>query len=91
MLENIVSIYDNKQELMHHLKKKNYEKNMKEFRNSYNKYFFEMTDYVGAAENKEAAAKEKQRLKEEEAAKKAAEKAAAAKEKKMKIRKHVLV
>ena len=58
MLENIVSIYDNKKELMQHLKKKNYEKNMKEFRNSYNKYFFEMTDYVGAAENKEAAAKE---------------------------------
>ena len=38
--------------------KKSYEKNMKEFRNANNKFFFEMTDYVGAAEDKEAAAKE---------------------------------
>lgn len=58
MLDNIASIFDNKKELMHHLKKKSYERNMKEFRNANNKYFFEMTDYVGAAEDKEAAAKE---------------------------------
>ena len=58
MLDNIVSIYDNKKEHMQHLKKKNYEKNMKEFRKSYNNYFFEMTDYVSAAVDKKAAAKE---------------------------------
>ena len=58
MLDNIVSIYDNKKELMQHLKKKNYEKNMKEFRKLYNNYFFEMTDYVSEAVDKKAAAKE---------------------------------
>lgn len=58
MLDNIVSIYDNKKELMQHLKKKNYEKNMKEFRKLYNNYFFEMTDYVSVAVDKKAAAKE---------------------------------
>ena len=58
MLDNIVSIFENKKELMSHLKKKSYEKNMKAFRNAYNKYFFEMTDYVGIAEDKETAAKE---------------------------------
>ena len=58
MLDNIASIFDKQKELMQHLKKKSYEKNMKEFRNSYNHFFFEMTDYVGAAEDKASAAKE---------------------------------
>ena len=58
MLNNVVSIFDNKKEMMQHLKKKNYEVNMKEFRKNYNNFFFEMTDYVGAAEDKETAAKE---------------------------------
>lgn len=58
MLENIASIFDKKKELMQQLKKKNYEINMKKFRNENNHFFFEMTDYVSAAENKDEAAKE---------------------------------
>ena len=57
MLDNIVSVFDKKDELMKHLKKKNYESNMKSFRNENNHFFFEMTDYVGSSEDKESAAK----------------------------------
>ena len=38
---------------------------MKTFRNSYNSYFFEMTDYVGAATDKEAAIKISKQISEE--------------------------
>ncbi len=62
MLNNIASIYDDMKTLMKQLKKKSYETNMKNFRRAYNEFFFEMTDYVGAAEDKEAAAKEIARI-----------------------------
>ena len=58
MLENIVSVFDKKDALMKGLKKKSYEINMKTFRNDNNHFFFEMTDYVGASADKDAAAKE---------------------------------
>ena len=57
MLNNIASVFDDMKVLLKQLKKKHYETNMKAFRKSYNEFFFEMTDYVGAAEDKEAAAK----------------------------------
>ena len=58
MLNNISSIFDNMKVMMKQLKKKHYETNMKEFRKVNNVFFFEMTDYVGGAVDKEAAAKE---------------------------------
>lgn len=58
MLKDIQTIFDNHKEMMDHLKKKSYEKNMEIFVEKYGHYLTEMTDYVDAAEDKDAAAKE---------------------------------
>ena len=57
MLIGVNSMFDNMQEMLKRLKKKNFEENSKQFWRTYMNYFFEMTDYVGAATDKEAAAK----------------------------------
>lgn len=57
MLIGIGSMFDNMEDMLKRLKKKNFEENSKQFWRKNMNYFFEMTDYVGAAEDKEAAAK----------------------------------
>lgn len=58
MLRGIETIFDDKEQMMKHLKKKSYEENTKLFVEKYGHYFQEMVEYVGASENKEAAGKE---------------------------------
>lgn len=58
MLQGISTIYENKEKMLGHLKKKSYEANMKAFRNQYGHYFEEMMLYVEEAEDKEKAAQE---------------------------------
>lgn len=58
MLNNIETLFDNQQEMMKHLKKKSYEKNMKEFLEKNQHYFQEMTEYLDVASDKEKAAEE---------------------------------
>ena len=57
MLEGIEAIFDDMKLYLKKPKKKQYEENMKNFRQKYNHYFFEMTDYM-KAEKKEVMAKE---------------------------------
>lgn len=56
MLEKIETIFDNKEQMMKHLKKSGYAENMKQFRASYGHYFDEMVGYVESAEDKAVAA-----------------------------------
>lgn len=58
MLINVGSMFDNMKDMLKKLKKKSYEENFKQFWRANMNYFFEMTDYVGAAEDKEVAAEE---------------------------------
>ena len=58
MLANVSSMFDNMTAMLKKLKKKSYEENYKQFWRTNMNYFFEMTDYVGAADNKDAAAEE---------------------------------
>ena len=58
MLENIATMFDDMKNMMKHLKKKNYEKNMAQFMQTYGHYLKEMTDYVSTAEDKEQAAQD---------------------------------
>ena len=58
MLNGVAEMFDNQQQMMKHLKKKNYESNMKEFLEGYGHYFEEMTAYLDAASDKEKASKE---------------------------------
>lgn len=58
MLEQIATMFDNKEEMMKKLKKKSYEKNMGEFRERNARYFKEMTDYMDEKSDKEGAAQE---------------------------------
>ena len=58
MLDNISSIFENMNDLMRKLKKKNYEANMKFFKETYGHYFEEMRDYIAAGSDKDAAAKD---------------------------------
>lgn len=58
MLQGIEQIFSEKDEMLKHLKKKNFEKNTDTFLEKYGHFFMEMSDYVNAAEDKEAAAKE---------------------------------
>ena len=51
-------MFDDMSNMMKHLKKKNYEKNMEQFIRSYGHYVKEMTDFADAAESKEDAIKE---------------------------------
>ena len=57
MLERVETIFDHMGPMLKKVKKKQYEENMKAFRQEYNHYFFEMTDYM-KAEKKEFLAKE---------------------------------
>ena len=57
MLERIETIFDHMGPMLKKVKKKQYEENMKAFRQEYNHYFFEMTDYM-KADKKEIMAKE---------------------------------
>lgn len=56
MLANVSSMFDNMPVMLKKLKKKSYEEKYKQFWRTNMNYFFEMTDIVGAAENKETAA-----------------------------------
>lgn len=58
MLQGIEQIFADKDEMLKHLKKKNFEKNSEEFLRKFGHYFMEMSEYVTSAENKDAAAKE---------------------------------
>ena len=58
MLQGIEQIFSEKDEMLKHLKKKNFEKNTELFLGKYGQFFMEMSEYVGAAEDKEGAAKE---------------------------------
>lgn len=57
MLVGVGSMFDNMSSMLKRLKKKSYEENSKKFWRENMNYFFEMTDYVAAAEDKENAAK----------------------------------
>ena len=58
MLKDVQTIFEDYRQMMNHLKKKSYEKNMGIFIEKYGHYLTEMTDYVDKAEEKEIAAKE---------------------------------
>ena len=58
MLQNIEIMFDDMKNMMKHLKKKSYEKNMEQFLREHGHYFKEMTDYVDASDDKQEAAKE---------------------------------
>ena len=58
MLQGIETVFDNKEKMLGHLKKKSYEKNTAEFLERNGHYFQEMAEYVARAEDKEAAARE---------------------------------
>ena len=58
MLEQVEGMFDNMGDMLKKLKKKTYEQRMKEFHEKNSSYLAEMTSYMEAAEDKEAAAKE---------------------------------
>lgn len=58
MLENAETMFDNMELMMKKLKKYSYEKNMKEFRERNNHFFFEMIEHMAQAQNQEIAAQE---------------------------------
>lgn len=58
MLQGIENVFDEKEKMMKHLKKKSYEENTKTFNNKYGHYFREMTDYTSSSDDKEAAGNE---------------------------------
>lgn len=58
MLNQVATMFDNKEEMMKKLKKKVYEKNMGEFRQRNGHYFQEMTAYMDGKTDKEEAARE---------------------------------
>lgn len=58
MLQGIETIFENKEKMLGHLKKKSYEANTENFISKNGHYFREMAEYVDQAEDKEAAAAE---------------------------------
>lgn len=58
MLQGIEQIFDEKNEMLKHLKKKSFEANTKSFLAKYGHYFDEMAEYTEQADDKEAAAEE---------------------------------
>lgn len=58
MLQQIETMFDNKEAMLKKLKKKSYEERMGTFREKNDHYFEEMTAYVEGAEDKETAAAE---------------------------------
>ena len=58
MLKGIENIFENRNAMLKHLKKKSYEENTEFFKKNYGHLFDEMFDYVNSAEDKNAAAVE---------------------------------
>ena len=58
MLTGIENIFDNRNAMLKHLKKKSYEENTEYFKEKYGHLFDEMFEYVKEAEDKNAAADE---------------------------------
>lgn len=58
MLQGIETIFDNKDEMLKHLKKKTFEKNTKEFLAQYGHFFSEMAEYTAQAADKTLVAEE---------------------------------
>ena len=58
MLQGIETIFDDLEQMLHHLKKKSYEANTEVFVRENGFYFEEMKEYVEAAEDKDAAVDE---------------------------------
>lgn len=58
MLQGIEIVFEDKERMMRHLKKKSYEENTKVFLEKHGHYFHEMAEHVKAAEKKEVAAAE---------------------------------
>lgn len=58
MLQGIETIFDNKNEMLKHLKKKSFEKNTKEFLAQHGHFFQEMAEYTAQADDKVIAAEE---------------------------------
>lgn len=58
MLQGIESIFENRQIMLKHLKKKNYEEYTDAFIKNYGHYFQEMLEHVEQADDKKAAAEE---------------------------------
>lgn len=58
MLRGIETIFDDKEEMLKHLKKKSFEKNTQEFLGKYGHFFEEMASYTAQEEEKEKAAEE---------------------------------
>lgn len=58
MLESAATLFENRKIMLKRLKKKSYEKYMKEFRGQYDMTFLEMTTYMDSQEDKEKAAKD---------------------------------
>lgn len=56
MLKNIADMFENRNDMLKKLKKKNYETNTIQFRNTYGHYFREMFEYMESSEDKTAAA-----------------------------------
>ena len=56
MLNGIENIFEKRDIMLKHLKKKSFEENTEFFKNQYGYLFDEMFEYVGEAEDKEAAA-----------------------------------
>lgn len=58
MLQGIETIFDEKEEMLKHLKKKSFEKNTREFLAKHGHFFEEMASYTAQSEEKEKAAEE---------------------------------
>lgn len=58
MLNGIETIFDNRNQMLKHLKKKSFEKNTQDFIDVHGHYFREMTEYVEQCPDKEQAAQE---------------------------------
>lgn len=58
MLDQVATIFENKEEMLKKLKKKSYETYMKDFREKHGHFFREMTDAMREAEDKDKMAEE---------------------------------
>ena len=58
MLQGIENIFEKKEIMLKHLKKKNFEENTEYFKNTFGYFFDEMFEYVEGAEDKNTAADE---------------------------------
>lgn len=58
MLQGIETMFDDKEKMLKHLKKKSYEENTELFEREYGHYFHEMAEYLAKNGDKETAAEE---------------------------------